>query len=277
MAIYLQTNVASMEAQNNLAQTQQGLSTSFQRLSSGYRINTAADDAAGLGISSSLSAQVNSYAVAQRNANDGISMAQTADGAAAQISDMLSRMRELAVQGANGSLSTSDRANLQTEFTSIQASIDRTANVTTFNGVPLLSGPPTTVDFQTGIGTTADDHVSIGFGGADATALGVNSATLDLTSSTNASSAITAIDTAIQSLSTVREGFGAGMNTMQQTISTLQAASTNTSASLSRIRDVDIASETAALSREQVLSQAGASVLAQANQLPQLALTLLKG
>jgi len=276
MSIYIQTNVASMDAQNNLARTQADLSSRFAHLSSGYRINTAADDAAGLGISKGLDARVRSLAVAERNANNGISMAQTADGAADQVHNMLSRMRELAVQGSDGSLNPNDRANLQTEFAAIQASIDRIATVTTFNGVPLLSGPSTSVSFQTGIGTTASDHVSVTFGGADATALGVDPASIDLTSVAKSQATLTALDTAIQSLSTVREGFGAAMNTMQDTISTLQVTSSNMSASLSRIRDVDVASETSALAREQVLSQAGAAVLSQANQLPQLALSLLQ-
>src|SRR5262249_32954068 len=145
MALYIQTNVASMVAQNSLAKTQQSLGASFARLSSGFRINSAADDAAGLGISKSLDAQAKSYAVAERNANNGISMAQTADGAADQISNMLSRMRELAVQGSDGSLSASDRTNLQTEFTALQSSIDRVANVTKFNGQALLAGASSTV------------------------------------------------------------------------------------------------------------------------------------
>jgi flagellin len=252
------------------------LATRFAHLSSGYRINSAADDAAGLGISKQLDARIRSLAVAERNANNGISMAQTADGAADQIHNMLSRLRELAVQGADGSLNANDRTNLQTEFASIQSSIDRIATVTTFNGVSLLSGPATTVSFQTGIGTSASDQVTVSFGGADASALGVDAASIDLTTVAKAQTTITKIDTAIQSLSTIREGFGAAMNTMQDTISTLQVTSTNMSASLSRIRDVDVAAETAALAREQVLSQAGASVLGQANQLPQLALGLLK-
>ena len=277
MALYIQTNVGSMVAQNHLAKTQQSLSTTFARLSSGYRINGAADDAAGLGISKSLEAQVKSYAVAERNANNGISMAQTADGAADQISNMLSRMRELAVQGADGSLSASDRTNLQTEFSAIQTSIDRVANVTKFNGQALLAGAATTTKFQTGIGTSTNDQISVSFGGADSTSLAVDSGTIDLTNAAKATAAITAIDTGIQSLSTVREGFGSAMNALGDAVSNLQATSTNLTASLSRIRDVDVASETASMARSQVLSQAGAAVLGQANQAPQLALNLLRG
>lgn len=273
MALYVQTNTASMVAQNSLSRTQNGLATNFARLSSGYRINSAADDAAGLGISKSIEAQVRSYAVAERNANDGISMAQTADGAADQIHGILSRMRELAVEGSNGTLSSSDSGNLDTEFQSLTSEIDRIANVTQFNGKNLLAGSSSSVSFQVGIGTSASDKVSVAFGGADTTGLGVTG--LDLTSNAKSQTAITAIDTAIQTLSTTREGWGAAMNRLTDTVSNLQSMQTNMSASLSRIKDVDIASETASLSRSQVLSQAGISVLSQANQSPQAALKLL--
>ena len=274
MSISIQTNVASMVAQNHLASTQNALATTFARLSSGMRINGAADDAAGLGISKSLNAQVRSYGVAQRNANDGISMAQTADGAAEQIHGMLTRMRELAVQGANGTLSASDSTNLNTEFSGIMSEIDRVANVTSFNGKNLLAGAASTVTFQVGINNTANDRISVVFGGGDSTGLGITG--LAVGSTAGAQAAIGTIDTAIQNLSTVREGFGSAQNRLTTAVSALQTMATNTSASLSRIQDVDIASETSAMAREQVLSQAGASVLSQANQAPQLALSLLR-
>jgi flagellin len=274
MSLFIQTNVASMVAQNNFSNTQAQLASSFQKLSSGYRINSAADDAAGLGIASSMKAQVQSYTYAMQNANDGISMAQTADGAAAQIGDLLTKMRGLAVQGSNGSLSTSDSTNLNSQFQSSLAQIDNIANVTQFNGKNLLAGASASVSFQVGIGTTASDQISAQFGGADTTNLNVG--TLKVDNATDSQAAITSIDTAIASLSTVREGFGAAINRLQGTISNLQSSQTNMSASLSRIQDVDIASETAALSREQVLAQAGAAVLSQANQSPQLALKLLQ-
>lgn len=274
MSLFIQTNVASMVAQQNFSATQAKLNTSFQRLSSGYRINSAADDAAGLGIAASMSAQINSYTYAQQNANDGISMAQTADGAAAQIGDLLSKMRGLAVQGSNGSLSTTDSSNLDAQFQSSLAQIDNVANVTNFNGKNLLSGASTAVHFQVGIGTSSSDQISVNFGGADTATLGVGSLKVDNAADSQAS--ITAIDTAIASLSTVREGFGAAINRLQGTVSNLQSSQTNMSASLSRIQDVDIATETANLSKEQVLAQAGAAVLSQANQSPQLALKLLQ-
>jgi len=275
MALYIQSNSASMVAQEHLSSTSNSLSQTFARLSSGYRINSAADDAAGLGISKSMDADVQSYSTAENNANDGISMAQTADGAADQISSMLTRLRQLAVESSNGDMSANDRTNLDTEFQSVIKEVDRISNVTTFNGTALLSGAATPVKFQVGIGTTANDQVSVAFGGVDSTTLGIVGK--DVTSFANSQTAITAIDTAIQSLSTIREGFGSAMNRLQDSVSNLQSMSTNTSAALSRIQDVDVASETANLSKEQVLSQAGVAVLAQANQAPQLALKLLQG
>ncbi len=275
MAMFIRTNVASLEAQRHLSKTQTEQSATFQRLSSGYRINGAADDAAGLGISENMNAQVRSYAVAERNAMDGISMAETADGAAGQMHEILGRLRELAVQSSNGSLQAGDRTNLNTEFTSLRGEIDRISNVTKFNGQSLLSGAAANVDFQVGIGTSTDDKVSVSFGGVTSTTLGVNASVVD--TSANAQSAITAIDSAIATLSTTREGFGSGINRLQSSVSNIQSMKTNLSAAKSRIKDVDVAEESAQLSRQQVLSQAGVSVLSQANQSPQLALSLLRG
>ena len=275
MAMFIRTNVASLEAQRHLSKTQTEQSATFQRLSSGYRINGAADDAAGLGISENMNAQVRSYAVAERNAMDGISMAETADGAAGQMHEILGRLRELAVQSSNGSLQAGDRTNLNTEFTSLRGEIDRISNVTKFNGQSLLSGTAANVDFQVGIGTSADDKVSVSFGGVTSTTLGVNASVVD--TSANAQTAITSIDAAISTLSTTREGFGSGINRLQSSVSNIQSMKTNLSAAKSRIKDVDVAEESAQLSRQQVLSQAGVSVLSQANQSPQLALSLLRG
>jgi flagellin len=249
------------------------LQSTFQKLSSGFRINSASDDAAGLGISKGMEAQVRSFSVAERNANDAISMSQTADGAAEQIHGILSRLRELAVQGSNGTLSSSDSTNLDTEFQAMTSEIDRISNVTKFNGTSLLSGTSTTVNFQVGINTTTDDSLAVVFGGVDSSTLGVSG--LDVTNNTNSKTAIDAIDTAIQNLSTTREGWGSAMNRLSAAVANIQTTSTNMTASLSRIRDVDIASETASMARQQVLSQAGVSILGQANQSPQLALKLL--
>lgn len=275
MSLVVQTNVASMFAQSQLGKTQGALSKNFAHLSSGLRITDASDDAAGLGISKSMNAQIRSMAVAERNTNDGISMTQTADGGAEQIHELLTRMRELAVQASNGSLATGDNSNLDTEYQANLSEIDRIAKSTKFNGKNLLDGAAAATDFQVGIGTTSDDRISVSFGGADATTLGVNGG--DVTNFTNAQTAIGKIDTAIASLSTVREGFGSAMNRLSMTASNLQSQQTNLSAAVSRIRDVDIASETAQMSKNQVLSQAGAAILAQANQTPQLAMQLLRG
>ena len=279
MALYIQSNVASQIAQNNLAKTQGALTLNFQKLSSGYRINSSADDAAGLGISKSINAQLRSLVVAERNASDGVSMAQTADGASEQIHSILTRMRELAVQGANGSLTTTDRTNLQTEFSANIAEIERIAQVTTFNGRALLNGAAAPVTFQVGINTSTNDQISVTFGGATTSTLGVAASSISVTGTdgSNSLASITAIDTAIQTLSTTRENFGAAINRFTTTVTNLQSQHTNLAAALSRIQDVDIANETASLSRNQVLSQAGAAVLAQANQAPQLALSLLRG
>ena len=274
MGLFIQTNVASMIAQNNLSNTSSKLSGNFEKLSSGFRINSASDDAAGLGISKLMNASARSIIVAQRNASDAISMSQTADGAAEQIHELLTRMRELAVQGANGTNNTTDGANLQTEFASASAEITRIGNVTTYNGTALLTGTAS-VAFQVGIQNTADDRITVAFGGASASNLGITGATV--ATITGAQAAIATIDTAISTLSTVRETFGATVNRLQSTVANLQSTGTNLSAALSRIRDTDIAMETSSLARNQVLSQAGAAVLGQANQAPQLALSLLRG
>ena len=274
MPLYIQTNVASSVAQNSLARTQNMLSSNFSKLSSGFRINSAADDAAGLGIAKSFESQVRSLSVAERNANDGISMAQTADGVSEQTHNILVRMRELAVQGSNGTLNSNDSQNLNTEFTALRSEIDRIANVTTFNGTAVVDAY-STVTFQVGINNSADNQISVSFGGANVSGLGLSG--LAVSTASDAQGAITTIDSAIQTLSQVRARFGTAINRLQGAVSNLQGMQTNMSASLSRIRDVDIAAETSSLARNQVLSQAGASVLSQANQSPQLALSLLRG
>jgi len=220
---------------------------------------------------SASSRQVRSLAVAERNANDGISMASTADGAAEQVHNILTRLRELAVQGANGTVSTTDSANLNVEFQAQFSEIDRIAAVATFNGRNLLAGAAASVTFQVGINNVATaDRLDINFGGGDT----LTGAAVDNVA--NSRTAIGRIDSAITALSTLREGWGSAINRMTTTINNLQSQSTNLSASLSRIRDVNVAEETASLSRNQVLLQAGAAVLGQANQAPQLALSLLR-
>ncbi len=276
MALYINTNPSSLRAQENLSNTQASQSMNFQRLSSGLRINGAADDAAGLAISESLKAQTRSLSVAERNSNNAVSMAQTAESALGNVGGILTRMRELAVQGANGDLGATDRGYLDTEFQSLRSEITRISDSTLFNGKQLLSGAATTITFQVGINNTTSDRIDVVFGGVDLTALGINASSVSGATAANSQASITALDGAISAVSSKRATFGASMNRLATTVSNLQSMRTNMSAANSRIADVDVAEETASLARNQVLSQAAVSVLAQANQAPQLAMSLLR-
>jgi flagellin len=275
MALVIQTNVASLEAQRNLYKSQSALQTTFNKLSSGLRINTAKDDAAGLAISESLKAQVKSLTVNERNAGDAISMAQTAEGALGEISNIILRMRELAAQAANGSLQSSDRSFIQTEFSNLQAETKRIMTSTKFNGKQLITSAVRSEQFQVGINNTSDDRIGISFGGIDLkTAMGTSTSVSG--SAGNARAALDSLDTALSRVSQARSRFGAMMNRFETTISNIQSIRLNLSAANSRIRDVDVADEAATQSKNQVLTQAGTSVLAQANQTPQGALSLLR-
>lgn len=276
MPVYINTNVASLDAQRNLSRTQNAQSQNFQRLSSGLRINGASDDAAGLAISESLKSQVRSLSVAERNSNNAISMAQTAESALGQVGGILTRMRELAVQGANGDLGATDRGYLDTEFQSLRDEITRISDSTLFNGKQLLSGAATTMTFQVGINNTTSDRIDVAFGGVDLTALGINASSVSGATASNSQTAIDSLDAAIATVSSRRASFGASMNRLGTTVSNLQSIKTNMSAANSRIADVDVAEETASMARNQVLAQAAVSVLAQANQAPQLAMNLLR-
>jgi flagellin len=273
MAINIQTNFAALSAQKNLGANQKLLAGSFQRLSSGYRVNSAADDAAGLAISESMKSQIRSYTVAQRNASDAQSMAQTAEGALGDVHDIMGRMRELAMQSSNGDLGTTDRGYVNTEFKALQAEVTRIQGSAKFNGKQLINGTPATTVFQVGLNNTASDQIAVTFGGVNLTAITAN--TTDLSTAAGALTALGTIDTAIQNVSTARSNFGTAMNRMDFATSNIQTMQLNITAANSRIRDVDVASETANLSRNQVLTQAGTAVLAQANQIPQLALSLI--
>lgn len=275
MALFIQTNTSSMEAQKNLLHNQSNLQKSFNKLSSGYRINTAADDAAGLAISESMRSQIRSYTVAERNASDGISMAQTAEGALGEIHNVLGRMREIGVQASNGSLTEQDRSFLQTEFTSLQAEIGRIQDSAKFNGKELVNAASTAITFQVGLTNTASDQISINFGGLSLSAITGSTTTVSGSTAGAALASLQTIDNAITSVSTSRSNFGAAMNRLDVATSSIQTMRLNLSAANSRIRDVDVADETSKMSRNQVLTQAGISVLAQANQLPQLAFGLI--
>ena len=275
MALVIQTNVASLEAQRNLYKSQSALQTTFNKLSSGYRINTAKDDAAGLAISESLKSQVKTLTVNERNAGDAISMSQTAEGALGEISNIVLRMRELSAQASNGSLQSADRNFIQTEFSNLQAETKRIMTSTKFNGKQLITSAYRSEAFQVGINNTNDDRIAISFGGIDLKSLTGTSTTVS-GSAGNARTALDTIDTALFRVSQARARFGAMMNRFETTISNIQSVRLNLSSANSRIRDVDVAEEAATQSKNQVLTQAGTSVLSQANQTPQGALSLLR-
>jgi flagellin len=275
MGIFIQTNVASIEAQKNLNYNQSQLQVSFNRLSSGFRINSAKDDAAGLAISESLKSQIRSFTVAERNASDGISMAQTAEGALNEVHGILGRMRELAVQAANGSLTSTDRGFLQTEFSSLQAEITRIQGSAKFNGRILVGSTPQTITLQVGLDNTSSDQIAVTLGGVSLATISGTSTFISGSTASGALASLSTIDSAISDVSTSRSSFGAAMNRLETAQASISTMRLNLSAANSRIRDVDVATETSVLARNQVLSQAGVSVLGQANQLPQLALSLL--
>ncbi len=274
MALGLQTNVASLEVQKNLFRTNAALAKSFNKVSSGYRINSAADDAAGLAISESMKAQIRSYVVAERNANDAVSMSQTAEGALGEMHDVLGRMRELSMQSANGTMSSTDRDNIQQEYVALQAELGRIQQGTKFNGVQLISQATNSVTFQVGLNDDPNDQLKIDFGNMDLTAL--QATTVIGVDSTAALASLAVIDATVQTVSSQRANLGAAMNRLEVVTHNIQTMRLNMSAANSRIRDTDVAEEMAVLSKNQILSQAGVSVLSQANQLPQMALNLLK-
>ncbi|AXE29227.1 flagellin FliC [Chromobacterium phragmitis] len=282
MAITVNTNVSSLQAQLNLNNSQMSLSKSLARLSSGYRINSAKDDAAGLAISQTLTAAIRGNNQAVNNANDGISVGQTAEGALGQIANNLQRIREIAVQSANGSVSNTNRSQLQNEVDQLTQEISRIVQTTQFNGTSLLSGGGS-LTFQVGSSGAANNQVSIS--SVDLTSGGVlcsyNSSlsatgTISVTSQSGASGVLSALDADIAEISTVRSTWGAVQNRFDAVVANLQNYVQNLTAANSRIVDVDFASETANLTKNQILQQAGSSILKQANTLPQAALTLLQ-
>lgn len=276
MSITIKTNIPSLEVQKNLQRSSHALNASFNRLSSGLRIVTAADDAAGLAISESMMTQIRSFTIAERNAQDAVSMVQTAEGALAEVHSIMGRLRELAMQSANGSYTESDRGFLDTEYQALKAEISRIQQSARFNGKQLLATTASTIQFQIGIDNTASDQLALSFGGVGLTSIVSASNLISGSGASNALRALSAIDATLGIVSNERAKYGATMNRLDITISSIQTMRLNLSAANSRIRDVDVATETSALARNQVLSQAGVSVLAQANQLPQLALNLLQ-
>ncbi len=276
MGLRINTNVASLNAQRNLLGTKWGLDKSLERLSSGYRINRAGDDAAGLAISENLRAQIRGLKQASRNAQDGVSLVQVAEGGLNEISSIMIRLRELAVQAASDTIGPVERQFLNVEYDQLVSEIDRIADGTEFNGTQLLSGTGSVLDFQ--VGTRNDpniDRLTFDASKADANsaALGIN--LTSVADKASAQNSLAAIDAAIVSVSAMRADFGAIQNRLQSTIGNLAVSVENLSAANSRIRDVDVAEETAELTRNNILLQAGTSVLAQANQTSNTALSLL--
>jgi flagellin len=275
MTTVINTNLASLTAQRALAKTSGSMATALQRLSSGLRVNSAKDDAAGLAISERLTAQVRGYNQAIRNAGDGISLAQTAEGGIEAITSSLQRMRELAVQAANYSNTDADRTAIQAEVTQLLSEVDRVAGQTKFNGKALLNG-----DFNLGgnfqVGANASEVIAVGgIANLDATALGINA--INVSTQGGATTALGLLDTAITSVTTERAELGASINRFEQTINNLRVTVENITAARSRIQDADFASETASLTRLQILQQSGTAVLSQANAIPQGVLGLLRG
>ncbi|MDP9123784.1 MAG: flagellin FliC [Pseudomonadota bacterium] len=281
MTLSINTNINSIDAQRNLSGSQMSLATSMQRLSSGLRINSSKDDAAGLSIAERMNSQVRGMNVAIRNSNDGISLSQTADGALAQVGNSLQRMRELAVQARNSTNSSSDKNSLNKEFAQLQSEITRVLGGTTFNGKHMLGADATTLNFQVGANTTVNDTVSIKtvnmVTAATMTAVTASSAAIGSTADSSAiGTVIDNIDKAINNVNDTRATFGATQSRFDSIISNLQSGVENQSAARSRIMDADFASETANMSRANVLQQAGTAMIAQANQQPQQVLSLLR-
>ena len=274
MAITVKANATAANALNNLNKTSRALSRSFERISSGQRIARAADDAAGLGVAENLRAASSSAAVAGRNTNDGISIISVAEGASAEVSGILTRMRELAVQGASETLNDTERLYVQDEYTALESEVDRIANVTEFNGAKLTDGSTATIAVQVGINNTVDDQISLTLGDLGSATLGISA--IDMTTAGGASTAIGLIDAAINTVSGYRSDYGAVENRLGNALNNLETFGQSTLEAESRIRDADFGKETADLSQNQILQQAGVSVLSQAKSINQAALSLLQ-
>lgn len=271
----INTNMAALNAWRSLTVNTGAMTKSLEKLSSGYRVNRAADDAAGLAVSEKMRAQIRGLNMAIRNAQDGVSLIQTAEGGAQKIQDMLQRMRELAVQASNGTLTTEDRDQIDKEFKQLIDEIDRTANSTTFNTLNLLSGASNTITLQVGA-NTSDTIDQIGVTIAQLTKSSLTLGSINVTTASNATTAVTNIDNALKTVSSTRATLGAVQNRLEAAIETLQIQSENLTAAESRIRDVDMAKEMATFTKFQILQQASTAMLAQANMSTQSILSLLR-
>ena len=277
MSLVIQTNSSSINAQRNMMATGRNLNNSIQRLSSGLKVNSASDDAAGMAVTINLRAQIRGFEQAMENANDGIAILQTAEGSYNSISDIMIRMRELAVQASNDSLTNKERAYLDTEFEDLTAELTRISDVAEYNGQLLLDGTAGdgsgNMVFQVGTRNTTNDQITIQLGNQDAATLGVD--VLDLTDLTNSQNAISVIDTALDTLATDRAILGSKINEMTAAVDNLATTVENLSTANSQIRDADISRESAAFTKNNVLMQSGVAMLSQANSIPQMALKLI--
>lgn len=276
MALVVNTNTAATNSITNLNRSTRALGNSFRRISSGLRVDKAADDAAGLAVAENLESVSRSARVAMRNANDGVSIIATAEGAAEEIGNILKRMRELAVQSSSETLASGERAYLETEFDELIDEIDRISTTTTFNGVALADGTNTTLDVQVGVNNTSNDQITISLSDLGASTLGVDTGSITISDVTSAQSAIALVDSAIDSVATVRAGLGASENRINSALNNLEVYTENLEAAESRIRDADFAYETSVMSKNQIMQQAGTAVLAQAKNISQGALSLLQ-
>ena len=275
MTLSVVTNLSSIRAQRNLSKATSSLSGHIEKLSSGLRINRASDDAARSAISAQMAANLTGLKQAERNSNDAISMIQTAEGGMNEVSGIVTRMRELSVQAANsGTMDSTERGYLDQELQLLESELNRIVEVTEYSGVKLINGDQSGgIDFQVGFSNSANDRISVSISSVNGTTLGLNDE--NLSSATGAAAALTALDTALQSVSTARASLGATQNRLSMTISNLGSMYENSADSLSRLRDVDVAEETAAFTRTKILTDAATSVLASANTIPQSALKLL--
>jgi flagellin len=275
MALVINHNLSSITAQRNLAGTGRALGKAFERVSSGLRVNSAADDAAGLGVAENLEAASRSARVAMRNTNDGISVVQTAEGATSEVGNILKRMRELAVQSSSETLESTERQYIQDEYTALSSEVDRIAEVTEFNGLKLTNNDNSTLAIQVGVNNTSNDRISITMGDLTTSTLGLAGAGMSLNSAASAQDAITTIDSALNTVNGYRSAYGAVQNRLTDSLVNLEVYSENLVAAESRIRDADFAHETAEMAKLQIMQQAGLSVLSQTGAAQQGVLSLI--
>ena len=275
MALTVHTNLAAMNALKNLNTSARGLTKVFSRLSSGQRIATAGDDAAGLAVAQNLDAAAISLEAAMRNTNDGLSVVQVAEGATNQVGNILKRMRELAIQSSSETLDDGERTYIQDEFLSLSAEVDRIADSTNFNGVELSNNTLTTMDVQVGIFDSGNDRIAIAMGDLRATVLGIDATGVDLSSSTKAQASIASIDAALDNVNSTRSAYGSAQNRLESALGNLETYLENLSAAKAQILDADFAKEAADMAKFQIMQQAGTAILAQANQVNSGAVQLL--